>query len=251
MSHVSGHADIAKALGDPTRLAVLDALADGERSVGELVARLGASQPKVSNHLAALRAAGLVRSRRDRRMVLNALADERVAAVVFALRGLSQPAVQKAADGAAPDEHPPVEVDGPASAATALPRELVVFVLGGGEYALPIAHVREIVRYSAPRPLPGTAPGVLGIVQVQGRLLEAIDVRGRLGLSGEAPSAELVVVEADGRSVAMPVEAVRELVTVPPEQLFPPPVASAELDVVAAVGDRLLLVLRAAAVAAA
>src|SRR6266571_2416251 len=45
-----------RGLGDPTRVRILELLRDdGELSVGELVARLGQPQPKVSNHLACLR----------------------------------------------------------------------------------------------------------------------------------------------------------------------------------------------------
>ncbi len=49
------------ALGDPHRRAVLDLLAQGELSVGELVERLGLTQPQTSKHLRVLREAGLVR----------------------------------------------------------------------------------------------------------------------------------------------------------------------------------------------
>jgi DNA-binding transcriptional ArsR family regulator len=59
--------DVFKALGDPTRRAVLDRLAGGERSVAELTAALPVSQPAVSQHLAALKAAGLVGERREGR----------------------------------------------------------------------------------------------------------------------------------------------------------------------------------------
>jgi DNA-binding transcriptional ArsR family regulator len=61
--------DIFRALGDPTRRAVLDRLAAGERSVTELRAGLPISQPAVSQHLAALKAAGLVGERREGRKV--------------------------------------------------------------------------------------------------------------------------------------------------------------------------------------
>jgi DNA-binding transcriptional ArsR family regulator len=47
-------------LGDPTRRRILDLLRERERSVGELVAALGLSQPGVSKHLRVLREAGLV-----------------------------------------------------------------------------------------------------------------------------------------------------------------------------------------------
>jgi len=54
-----------QALGDKTRLRLLSLLSGGEMSVGELVERLGESQPKVSRHLAYLRGAGVVSTRRD------------------------------------------------------------------------------------------------------------------------------------------------------------------------------------------
>jgi DNA-binding transcriptional ArsR family regulator len=52
-------------VAEPTRRRILDLLRDGERSVGDLVDRLGVSQPGVSKHLKVLREAGLVDVRRD------------------------------------------------------------------------------------------------------------------------------------------------------------------------------------------
>jgi DNA-binding transcriptional ArsR family regulator len=52
-------------VAEPTRRQILDLLRDRERPVGELVERLGLSQPGVSKHLRALREAGLVRVRHD------------------------------------------------------------------------------------------------------------------------------------------------------------------------------------------
>lgn len=52
-------------LAEPRRLQILDLLRDRERPVGELVARLGVSQPAVSKHLRVLRDAGLVEARAD------------------------------------------------------------------------------------------------------------------------------------------------------------------------------------------
>ena len=72
-----------RGLGDPSRLRILALLRDeGELSVGELVERLGLSQPKVSNHLACLRWCGFVQARREGRMVLNRIADRRVEALL-------------------------------------------------------------------------------------------------------------------------------------------------------------------------
>ncbi len=52
-------------LAEPTRRRILDEVRDRERSVGELVERLGLSQPGVSKHLRVLREAGLVNVRQN------------------------------------------------------------------------------------------------------------------------------------------------------------------------------------------
>ena len=67
-----------RGFGDPTRLRILEALRDGERSVGELVELIDAPQPKVSAHLACLRRCGFVETRREYRTVYYRIADERV-----------------------------------------------------------------------------------------------------------------------------------------------------------------------------
>jgi DNA-binding transcriptional ArsR family regulator len=72
-----------RGLGDPTRVRILDLLRrDGEQTVGELVARLGLPQPKVSNHLACLRWCGFLEARREGRLVYNGIADSRVTAML-------------------------------------------------------------------------------------------------------------------------------------------------------------------------
>jgi DNA-binding transcriptional ArsR family regulator len=61
--------DLFRALGDPTRRAVYERLTGGEMSVSALTQGFGISQPAVSQHLAALKAAGLVGERREGRRV--------------------------------------------------------------------------------------------------------------------------------------------------------------------------------------
>jgi ArsR family transcriptional regulator len=61
---------ILSALAEPTRLAALRILWDGsEHCVCELMAKLGASQSRMSRHMAVLKQAGLVRDRRDAQWV--------------------------------------------------------------------------------------------------------------------------------------------------------------------------------------
>ena len=60
---------IFQALADPTRRAIFQSLTRGEAAVKELTGRFAISQPAVSQHLAALKEAGLVDARREGRLV--------------------------------------------------------------------------------------------------------------------------------------------------------------------------------------
>lgn len=71
-----------RALGDPTRVRLVEILEEDELSVGELVERLGLPQPKISKHLACLRWCGFVVTRREHRTVYYRVADSRVSEVV-------------------------------------------------------------------------------------------------------------------------------------------------------------------------
>lgn len=60
---------VFRALSDPSRRAIFERLTHGEAAVKDITARFAISQPAVSQHLAALRRAGLVSERRDGRLV--------------------------------------------------------------------------------------------------------------------------------------------------------------------------------------
>jgi len=80
-----------RGLGDPTRVRILELLREHEElSVGDLVDRLGQSQPKVSNHLACLRWCGFVDTRRVHPSVYYRIADPRVLELLALGRGLLQ-----------------------------------------------------------------------------------------------------------------------------------------------------------------
>jgi DNA-binding transcriptional ArsR family regulator len=67
-----------RGFSDPSRLSILETLAKGPCSVGEIVQRTGLGQPNVSNHLACLRDCGLVTARAQGRSMIYRLSDERV-----------------------------------------------------------------------------------------------------------------------------------------------------------------------------
>ena len=75
---IDGLTEIFRVLGDPTRLRILDALSRGELCVGDLAARLGATESAVSHQLRLLRTARIVRTRRDGRMIFYSLDDTHV-----------------------------------------------------------------------------------------------------------------------------------------------------------------------------
>jgi DNA-binding transcriptional ArsR family regulator len=71
-------ADRFRALGEPARLRVLQALCDGERCVGDLEADTGLNQANLSRHLQVLAAAGFVKRRKEGLYVYYDLADANV-----------------------------------------------------------------------------------------------------------------------------------------------------------------------------
>ena len=70
-----------RVIGEPMRIKLLDQLRDGERSVGDLVDVLGATQQNVSKHLGVLHQAGIVGRRKDGNRVIYAIADDSVFAL--------------------------------------------------------------------------------------------------------------------------------------------------------------------------
>ena len=71
-------ADFLKKFAHPSRLMILCALADGERSVRDLEDTLGIRQPGLSQQIAELRDAGLIIGRKESKNMFYRLADERV-----------------------------------------------------------------------------------------------------------------------------------------------------------------------------
>jgi DNA-binding transcriptional ArsR family regulator len=67
-----------RVLGEPMRIKLLDALRDGDATVGELVDRLGASQQNVSKHLGVLHQAGVVSRTKQGTFVRYSIADSGV-----------------------------------------------------------------------------------------------------------------------------------------------------------------------------
>jgi purine-binding chemotaxis protein CheW len=124
-------------------------------------------------------------------------------------------------------------------------RQLVIFSLGGEEYALPITRVQEIIRYTEPRSVASRTPWLRGVINLRGKIVPVCDLAQRLGLALERPeSAKIVIVETAAGTAGVIVDDVDEVLTVHPEQLEDVPTAdSAYVDAVVRIGDRLAILL--------
>ncbi len=80
-----------RVLGDATRLRIIEALLERERTVSELVEVVGAPQSRVSNHLACLRWCRFVESERRGRTIVYRVADERISRILRLAASLAEP----------------------------------------------------------------------------------------------------------------------------------------------------------------
>jgi len=124
-------------------------------------------------------------------------------------------------------------------------RQLVVFSLGDEEYALPIAQVHEIIRYTEPRSVASAAVGVRGVINLRGKIVPVYDLAARLGLANpEGKEANIVIVEAGGSVAGVVVDDVDQVLTVSDEQLEDVPSSGSEaIEAIAKLDDRLVILL--------
>ncbi len=80
-------ASVLKALGQPTRLQILDLLKDGERCVCEIFPAINQEQANVSKHLSILKQAGILESRKDGLRIIYRLKNQEVLGL---LKGVSR-----------------------------------------------------------------------------------------------------------------------------------------------------------------
>lgn len=92
---ITAQAKFFRGLGDPCRLAILEALHRQPATVGELMRATGRSQSNTSNHLACLLDCGLVHREQRGKYAIYSLADDRIATLL----GLGDAIVADAAAG--------------------------------------------------------------------------------------------------------------------------------------------------------
>lgn len=126
--------------------------------------------------------------------------------------------------------------------------QLLVLRLEDRRYALRLRDVERVLRMVEVTPLPEAPPSVLGVVNVEGRVLTVVDLRRCCGLPPLRidPDQVMVLVHRDGRAVALAADGVEGVVNwperkiVPASGMEPPP---AYIEGVAKLPDRLVPIL--------
>ena len=122
-------------------------------------------------------------------------------------------------------------------------QQLVVFSLGAEEYALPIAAVHEIIRFTEPRSVASDAAWVRGVIGLRGKIIPIFDLAARLGLAPSEPG-KIVIVAGDAGQVGVMVDEVEEVLTVSSDQLEEVPTANSDsIEAIAKIDDRLVVLL--------
>ncbi|HYQ82275.1 MAG TPA: chemotaxis protein CheW, partial [Anaeromyxobacteraceae bacterium] len=130
-------------------------------------------------------------------------------------------------------EAPPHPAAGPrGEAAPEALRELLVFALGGEEYALDIEVVREILKAPPVTEVPRAPGHILGVTMVRGQVIAVHDPRRRMGLAPApaGPGARVVVCDAGEGPVGLLVDGVTQVLRLPPAALEPRPQGIAGID---------------------
>jgi purine-binding chemotaxis protein CheW len=126
--------------------------------------------------------------------------------------------------------------------------QLLTFLLDDQEYALDINNVVQVVRMMAITRPPKAPEYVQGIFNLRGKVVPVIDIRKRCGLPAKPYdlNTQLVIAQSNGRVIALIVDTVSEVLTMPASAIEPPEQIDPDMQYLRAVGkqgNRLILVL--------
>lgn len=104
-------------------------------------------------------------------------------------------------------------------------RQLVVFEVGSGEFAVDIMATKEVVGLREIAPVPETPDYVEGVMNLRGNLVPVLDLRKRMRARGrsERQDARIIVASLDGRFVGLIVDRASDVIRVDDEKIEPAP----------------------------
>ncbi|HEY2383179.1 MAG TPA: chemotaxis protein CheW [Terriglobia bacterium] len=103
--------------------------------------------------------------------------------------------------------------------------KFILFQLGETTYALPARHVQQMEMIEDITPVPNAPPHVDGVVFTRGQVIPAINLRARFGFERVAhtPRSRLIVAALNGRVIGLVADSAREFMSIPLEDIQPPP----------------------------
>jgi purine-binding chemotaxis protein CheW len=101
----------------------------------------------------------------------------------------------------------------------------LTFTIGRVCYGLDIRTVTEIIGLQSITPIPDVPDYVRGVINLRGKVIPVMDVRARFKLETQKYHDRtcIIVIEVDGASVGLVVDAVSEVLSIPDEDIEPPP----------------------------
>ncbi len=128
--------------------------------------------------------------------------------------------------------------------------QMVTFNLGNEEYSVDILKVQEIIRLMEITRVPNAADFIDGVINLRGKVIAVMDLRKRFGmaLSDDSSEARIIVVDLDGLTIGLKVDAVSEVLRLPADKVDPAPSLSgkSDSDYIQGIGkldDRLIILL--------
>jgi len=100
-------------------------------------------------------------------------------------------------------------------------RQLLVLRLGDEWYGMDVGHVREILRHTEITRVPCAPPYVIGVLSVRGEIVSVCDLRGLLGLQGDAAHGPVLIVELDDIVTGITADDIADIVEVPAADVEP------------------------------
>ncbi|WP_306591722.1 chemotaxis protein CheW [Geothrix sp. 21YS21S-4] len=109
-------------------------------------------------------------------------------------------------------------------------QQVLCFVLAGEAYALPILKVREIQAQAAITRIPEAPEYMPGVINLRGAIVPILELRRRFALGEAPPDARpvIVIVEVQGRTLGIRVDAVSDVLDLDPSAIRPAPELGAQ-----------------------
>lgn len=128
--------------------------------------------------------------------------------------------------------------------------QLVTFTLGSEEYAVNILKVQEINRMSEIAKVPNAPPFVEGVINLRGKVIPVVNLRQRFGLSGKGADdkSRIVIMDIQGITIGVMVDAVSEVLRIPANTVEEAPPMATEIGTefiqgIAKLDERLIILI--------